>query len=259
FENNFGYSLNLTRENNKVAPLVDFLTRTRKGHCEYFATAAVLLLRQAGIPARYTFGYSAHEYNWMQENLVVRSRDAHAWAIAYVNGQWQNFDTTPSTWVDQQKENASSFEALFDIFSQAGFLYSYFRWGMEDENFQVYLLWLLIPPVLFLIWRIYSRTRLAQKLAETGGVSPAALYQVIASDFYLIESRLNQMGYAREEWETYSRWLKRIHRENPEFPVAGLAVAVDLNTRLRFDPEGLTPEEATRLNTEIQSWLNTPC
>lgn len=259
FENNFGYSLKLIRKNNKVPPLVDFLTRTRKGHCEYFATAAALLLRQAGIPARYTFGYSAHEYNWMEKNIVVRSRDAHAWAIAYVNGQWKNFDTTPSTWVDRQQENASSFEALFDIFSHAGFLYSNFRWGAEDENFQVYLMWMLIPPVLFLVWRIYSRTRLAQQLAETGGTGSAALYAVIASDFNLIESRLNQMGHAREEWETYSRWLRRIHREQPEIPVAGLAEAVDLHSRLRFDPEGLTKEEATRLKTKIQSWLDTPC
>ncbi|MBT8330725.1 MAG: transglutaminase-like domain-containing protein, partial [Deltaproteobacteria bacterium] len=36
----------------------NFLTRSRSGHCEYFATATVLLLRQAGIPARYARGYS---------------------------------------------------------------------------------------------------------------------------------------------------------------------------------------------------------
>ena len=258
FENRFSYTLNLTRGETNIPPLVDFLTRTRKGHCEYFATAAVLLLRQAGIPARYTFGYSAHEYNWLQENLVVRSRDAHAWAIAYVNGRWQNFDTTPPIWVDQQADNASALEVIADVWSQMGFLLSHFRWGMEDESYKKYLVWLLIPPILFLVWRIYSRTRRVQQAAGTGESPSAALYRGLTSDFHLIESRLNQLGFTREEWETYSRWLRRIHREHPEAPINGLAEAIALHSRQRFDPQGLTSEEDARLKTEIQSWLQTP-
>ena len=259
FEDNYFYSLKLIRQDNAVAPLVDFLTHTRKGHCEYFATAAALLLRQAGIPTRYVFGYSAHEYNWMQENLVVRSRDAHAWTLAYVNGRWQNFDTTPSTWIDRQEENASAFEGLFDIVSQIGFMVSYIRWGMEDGEFQTYLVYLLIPPVLFLVWRIYSRARLAQNLAQQGlGVSADELYRKVESDFKLIENQLAQMGFMREDWETYARWLGRIRRENPTAPVGGLAEAVNLHNRLRFDPQGLSPEETTRLKADIRSWLNTP-
>ncbi len=258
FENNFYYSLNLTRENNQIPPLVDFLTRTRKGHCEYFATAAVLLLRQAGVPARYTFGYSAHEYNWMQENLVVRSRDAHAWAIAYVNGRWQTVDTTPSIWIDQQEDNASALEVFSDVWSQIAFLFSHFRWGMEDESYQKYLVWLLFPPILFLVWRIYSRARRAKQGAGAGEASATALYREMASDFHLIESKLNQMGFAREKWETHSHWLRRIQRENPEAPIGGLAEAVALHSRERFDPQGLTSEEEARLKTEIHSWLQTP-
>src|ERR1017187_4049936 len=42
-------------------PLSRFLLRTRSGHCEYFATATVLLLRKLGIPARYAVGYAVHE------------------------------------------------------------------------------------------------------------------------------------------------------------------------------------------------------
>ncbi len=258
FEDNFSYSLKLIRENNNVPPLVDFLTRTRKGHCEYFATATVLLLRQAGIPARYAFGYSAHEYNWIQENLVVRSRDAHSWVIAYVNGQWQNFDTTPSTWIDRQEEEASPLEVISDVWSQLGLWFSHFRWGTEDEGFRQYLVWILIPPILFLVWRIVSRTRRARQRAQTGKTSSIPLYRVMASDFNLIENKLNQLGFAREEWETYSHWLRRIHREHPEAPVNGLAEVIALHNRQRFDPQGITSEEEARLKTEIQSWLQSP-
>ena len=38
--------------------LADFLENNRSGHCEYYATATVLMLRQLGIPARYTVGYA---------------------------------------------------------------------------------------------------------------------------------------------------------------------------------------------------------
>lgn len=258
FENNFYYSLKLARENNQVAPLVDFLAHTRKGHCEYFATATTLLLRQAGIPARYVFGYSAHELNWLQENLVVRARDAHAWSMAYVNGRWRNVDNTPSVWVDRQEENASAFESLFDIFSQLKFLFSYFRWGMEDGAFQEVLIYLLIPPILLLVWRIYSRAKRAQNLALEHLGEVEGLYRRVESNFNLIERRLEQMGCAREEWETYSRWLDRIRRDQPQVPVAGLRMAADLHSRLRFDPKGISPEERTCLKNEIQSWLDAP-
>jgi hypothetical protein len=79
----------------------------------------------------------------------------------------------------------------------------------------------------------------------------------MASDFNLIESKLNQMGFAREEWETYSHWLRRIHRESPETPVDGLAEVVALHNRQQFDPQGITPEEEAHLKTEIESWLQT--
>jgi len=66
------------------------------------------------------------------------------------------------------------------------------------------------------------------------------------------------LGFTREEWETYSRWLRRIHREHPEAPINGLAEAIALHSRQRFDPQGLTSEEDARLKTEIKSWLQTP-
>ena len=54
-----GYGTNET-------PLSRFLLRTHAGHCEYFATATVLLLRQLGIPARYAVGYAVHEASGTQ-------------------------------------------------------------------------------------------------------------------------------------------------------------------------------------------------
>ena len=80
-------------------PLTRFLLTSRSGHCEYFATATVLLLRQLGIPARYAVGYYVHEP--AGSGYVVRERDAHAWCLAWnrQTGSWDDFDTTPASWV----------------------------------------------------------------------------------------------------------------------------------------------------------------
>src|SRR5262245_42243036 len=52
FRERFRYSTVLNAGAPGVRPLADFLRRARSGHCEYFATATVLLLRTAGMPAR---------------------------------------------------------------------------------------------------------------------------------------------------------------------------------------------------------------
>ena len=57
FMNSFEYSLEFSDASQSAKSLEDFLLKSKSGHCEYFATSTVLLLRAAGIPARYTVGY----------------------------------------------------------------------------------------------------------------------------------------------------------------------------------------------------------
>ena len=64
-------------------------------HCEYFAASATILLRCLGVPTRYVVGYYAHEGDGPGVT-VVRQRDAHAWAEAWVAGTgWVTVDATP--------------------------------------------------------------------------------------------------------------------------------------------------------------------
>jgi hypothetical protein len=82
-------------------PIDAFLTRTRKGHCEYFATAFVLLLRAQNIPARVATGFYTTErrQGGKSYGYVVRQSDAHAWAEVWLNGYgWLTFDPTPPDW-----------------------------------------------------------------------------------------------------------------------------------------------------------------
>jgi transglutaminase-like putative cysteine protease len=67
----------------------------RRGHCQYFATSAVLLLRRAGHVARCVAGFASDEFD--DRGVVFRGLHAHAW-IEIVNskGRWQRFDPTPA-------------------------------------------------------------------------------------------------------------------------------------------------------------------
>ena len=75
-------------------PVDMFLFDTRRGFCEHFASAFVVMLRAAGIPARVVTGYQGGEINPRGGYMIVRQSDAHAWAEAVVNGRWQRFDPT---------------------------------------------------------------------------------------------------------------------------------------------------------------------
>jgi len=75
-------------------PVDDFLFDTRRGFCEHYAGAFVVLLRAAGIPARVVTGYQGGQINPDGGYLIVRQSDAHAWAEALLDGRWQRFDPT---------------------------------------------------------------------------------------------------------------------------------------------------------------------
>lgn len=82
-------------------PIVRFLDlKTSKGerygHCEYFASAMVVLLRCFGIPARVCAGFHASSPD---ESGVfhVTFASAHAWVEAWLPGfGWLTFDPTPA-------------------------------------------------------------------------------------------------------------------------------------------------------------------
>lgn len=73
----------------------DFLWNKRQGFCEHFSSSFVFFLRAAGIPARVVVGYQGGEVNSVDQYLLVRQRDAHAWAEVWLLGQgWVMVDPT---------------------------------------------------------------------------------------------------------------------------------------------------------------------
>jgi len=72
-----------------------FLFGSRQGFCEHFAASFTVLMRAAGIPARVVTGYQGGERNPLGDYLMVRQRDAHAWAEVWISGRgWVRVDPT---------------------------------------------------------------------------------------------------------------------------------------------------------------------
>ena len=79
-------------------PLADFLFNVKTGHCEYFASAMVVMLRTHGIASRVVNGFLPGEYNDAAGAYTVRQSDAHSWVEVYFpeTRSWVTFDPTPS-------------------------------------------------------------------------------------------------------------------------------------------------------------------
>src|SRR5690606_10049234 len=77
-------------------PVDSFLFETKRGHCEYFASALAVMLRTQGIAARVATGFSLGEANPITGFYEVRALDGHAWVEAYIpDAGWLMLEPTP--------------------------------------------------------------------------------------------------------------------------------------------------------------------
>ena len=86
----------------------DFLFVQKTGNCTNFATAAVVLLRSAGVPARFCTGYIPHYVDKSANTFVVLAKDYHAWPEIYFPGYgWIEFEVTPGLVTTNIAENTT--------------------------------------------------------------------------------------------------------------------------------------------------------
>ncbi len=72
-----------------------FLFDLKKGYCDYYATAMVVLARAAGLPARLVMGYASGSYDSIAGHYVVTEADAHSWPeIYFPHHGWVEFEPT---------------------------------------------------------------------------------------------------------------------------------------------------------------------
>lgn len=256
FSQGFSYTLYLKAPRNEATPLADFLLRTRSGHCEYYATSTVLLLRAAGIPARYATGYAVQEYSELEERYLVRRRDAHSWARVWVNGGWRDIDTTPVVWSALESADASWWQPAYDVGSWLAFLFAEWRWEETEDEAKTWMLWLALALLLVLVWRMARRQRVLRKRESGTATSASLARQGEDSAFYSIEQQLIRAGHERRQGESIGAWLRRLAQSGTRADTAGLIRDIlPLHYRYRFHPLGLDAAERRELTTRSREWL----
>jgi hypothetical protein len=174
-QTSYGYTTSYVGRSGQM-PLESFLFDRRQGHCEFFATAMVVMLRSQGIPARFVTGFLGGELNGLEGYYIVRQSNAHAWVEAWVPGAgWQLFDPTPAVGRPGAAER--------DLPAFLGQMWDYvlFRWDRYVLTFGFYdqlSLFLRARSVWTSFWRIFERpegdTEAADApLVEAAEASPA--------------------------------------------------------------------------------------
>lgn len=123
-----------------------FLTNNKKGYCAHFASAATLVFRELGIPARYCEGYAIsyneilsngeiienanysdyyEGYSALGETALVKvnasDADAHAWVEIYIDGKgWVPVEVTPASSIIEEEEDNDFWNAFRDWFGDGG-------------------------------------------------------------------------------------------------------------------------------------------
>ena len=235
------------------SPLQRFLTQTHSGHCEYFATATVLLLRQAGIPARYVTGYALQE-RALNGLFIVRDRHLHAWAEYWMEDHWEDLDTTPNSWNQAESLNPSRYQWLWDWFSDLIFRFQKWRWLGEENWIERFAPLIVAPFALWLLWRVFFRKRTVsrdQGQAWQGG----RFLPGTDSEFYWIERHLTAWTDDRPQGSTLSEWLQFRLKGGSQAEMSELTSLLRLHYRYRFDPAGLTEDERAQLREGAVKWL----
>ena len=231
-----------------------FLLRTHAGHCEYFATATTLLLRRLNIPARYAVGFSVHES--AGSKYVVRQRDAHAWCLAWNSAKqlWEDFDTTPASWVEAEGSRASPMQFVSDAWARIKFEIARVRWG--QTNLRQYILWAVIPLLIFLLIQIIIRARRKKKRRTSVLTRSGALWPGGDSEFYELEKKIAARGIERMSNEPLAAWFHRVAGDPALAEVRAVVERLlQLHYRYRFDPQGLNRSERESLRQETRACL----
>ncbi len=252
FQTHYFYSLFLGLDLNADQALQRFILQRKAGHCEYFAVATVFLLRSYGIPARLANGYVMQEYDESEDLYIVRRRHAHAWAIAYIDGQWQSVDSTPAQWLEMEEDNVGLLQPVYDWFSSIQFNFKQWRYQQALVIKQQNDSWLWAVAGLltvYLFWRLYSSRRQLQRPNRPDPAqSQLTTFPGQDSELFLIEQLLSDTEYARLKHESVVSWARRI--DNKE-----LISICRLHYHYRFDPKGITQQQREQLKKQVSSCL----
>ena len=143
---NGGYEYTLSPPRLGRHSVDEFLFDTKRGYCEHYSSAFVVMMRALGVPARVVTGYQGGELNPVDGFVTVRQSDAHAWSEVWLKGRgWSRVDPTavvaPAR-VDPAVEAARTAElARNPVFGNADWLRAWrFNWEAVQNSWHQWVL-----------------------------------------------------------------------------------------------------------------------
>ena len=253
FARNYRYSLIQDELASVYNPMRHFLRQSRKGHCEYFATAGALILRAAGIPTRYASGFLMSEYDSRRGLFIVRKRHAHAWTLAYIDGRWMELDYTPAIWAELEAESAPWWQAIYDMVSH-GTHASYTWWLQKPRSVVDYVLVLVLLLATIYSLKKFPLDRIKLQWSKAIGNGKTSVLPGDDSPFYKIIQYLEQTASPRRQGESVRAWVNRISKEYG-IELAALQPLVDQHYRYRFSVRTNDTSEKKKLSSDVDKWF----
>ncbi|RYD64447.1 MAG: transglutaminase domain-containing protein, partial [Verrucomicrobiaceae bacterium] len=253
FVKSFRYTrYNRTREDFDPAKhgtlLGKFLTDTRAGHCEFYATSTALLLREAGVPTRYSTGFVAVEIDPKTGQALLRGTHAHAWCRAWDHElkHWIDIDLTPPDWLGLETPRMARFQGLTDWLQRAR--EDLLVWRDRPGHMMWLTLAMLTPIALGMayigrnLWR--SRSKLDADKARLRGAT------VVNTPLTALERPARKLLGERPLGTPLAPWLMGLSSRlpRPELLVRALA----LHHQLRFDPAASASELSIELGSVVE-------
>ncbi|HUG91509.1 MAG TPA: transglutaminase domain-containing protein [Planctomycetaceae bacterium] len=209
-------------------PLDWFLRDKPAAYCEYFATAAALVLREGGVPARYVTGFVATERHRFGDYWVARNNDAHAWVEAWDDERgWVTVEATPAEGVPEPAPPSAL--AQFWEYVKNGF--DRLRMKIARDGLAAVLpalaaFFTSVPGVILALalagW-IAFRLRRVRRRSRRTAIDPRrrTLQRLLART----DRRLRRRGWQRRPSETLHQFAARLIEADPREP--GLVAAAE--------------------------------
>ncbi|PRR79454.1 Protein-glutamine gamma-glutamyltransferase [Clostridium liquoris] len=213
---NYKYSLQVQQLPEGKEFVDNFLFTEKKGYCTYFATAATVMCRIAGIPARYVEGFNMTYDKDADGLFIVSNKNSHAWAeilIDPISNSWSILDTVPSApeEVERAQQEERKKEAYEDTQPQETNrnnvkkteedIINKEQVKNEKKSYWAYLLSLLLLIILLIIARILMIIRNKRKIIKSKSIIPLYLY---------IIKRIRTIGIYKDESQGEKEFIQSI-------------------------------------------------
>lgn len=212
----------------------EFLFDQQAGFCQHFSSSFVVLMRNAGIPARVVTGFAGGQRNPYGDYFVVRRMDAHAWAEVWLPQRgWVRVDPTAAvaperiydTLDDRLGANDAEGITLGGRWAQLGQVADYLRRGWNDLvlSFDANRQQQLLRPLG--IDRLQPAQLVAIFIAFAGGALGWMAWLLARGErerdpllraWHRLARRYARHGLAREPAETATDWAQRVHHQRPD-------------------------------------------